>query len=216
MDAALAFLLKLLGTTARIGAVIALTAPTLGLLVQAQIQPFAQLADTTLYPTIMVAGVVGVCTVVVEIFIALRRLINERAQRKLVFIEQPGGFWDYVEKDGVLQLHAVLHVANNNCDGVIISRPQLCLPAFARKRIWQQCFQFYIGDDLFVPGMVGATFPPKTLSVVVVKHIHRVEKPRSRAMVFLFDFRDQWKRRHRTRLHLQRLQPHRPTSGPPS
>ena len=102
MDAALAFLSKLLGTTARIGAIIALTALTLMLLVQAQIQPFAQLAGTTLYQTIIVAGVVGACTVVVEIFIALRRLIKERAQRKLVFIEQPGGFWDYVEKDGVL------------------------------------------------------------------------------------------------------------------
>jgi hypothetical protein len=208
MDAALAFLSKLLGTTARIGAIIALTALTLIVLVQAQIQPFAQIAGTTLYQTIIVAGIVGASTVVVEIFIALRRLLKERAQRKLVFIEQPGGFWDYVEKDGVLQLHAVLHVANNNCDGVIISRPQLCLPAFARKRIWQQCFQFYVGDDLFAPGMVvGAGFPPKTLSVMVVKHIHRVNQPRSRAIVFLFDFRDQWKRRHCTRLHLERRQP---------
>jgi hypothetical protein len=216
MDAALTFLLKLLGTTARIGAVIALTALTLGLLVQAQIQPFAQLAGSTLYQTIIVAGVVGVCTVVVEIFIALRRLINDRAKRKLVFIEQPGGFWDYVEKDEVLQLHAVLHVTNKNSVAVIISRPQLCLPSVARKRIWQQCFQFYVGDDLFVPSMAGATFPPKTLSVVVVKHIHRVEKPRSRSIVFLFDFRDQWKRRHRTRLHLERLQPRRSMGGPPS
>jgi hypothetical protein len=215
MDAALAFLLKLLGTTARIGAVIALTALTLGLLVQAQIEPFAQLAGTTLYQTIIVAGVVGVCTVVVEIFIALRRLITERAQRKLVFIEQPGGSWDYVEKDGVLQLHGVLHVTNKNSDAVIISRPQLCLPYVARKRIWQQCFQLYVGDDLFVPGMGGA-IPPKTFSVVVVKHIHRVTKPRSRSIVFLFDFRDQWKRRHRTRLHLERLQPRRPMSRPPS
>jgi hypothetical protein len=194
MDAALTFLLKLLGTTARIGAVIALTALTLGLLVQARVQPFAQLAGTTRYQTIIVAGVVGVSIVVVEVFIALRRLISERAKRKLVFIEQPGGFWGYVEKDGVLQLHAVLHVTNKDCDAVIISRPQLCLPSFARRRVWQQCFQFYVGDDLYVPGMVGATLEPKTLSVVVVKHIHRAAKPRSRSIVFLFDFRDQWKR----------------------
>jgi hypothetical protein len=211
MEAAFTFLLKLLGTKARIGGVIALTALTLGLFVQARVQPFAQLAGTTLYQTIIVAGIVGVSIVVVEIFIALYRLINERVERKLVFIEQPGGFWDYVEKDGVLQLHAVLHVTNKDCHAVIISRPQLCLPSFAGRRGWQQCFQFYVGDDLYVPGMVGATLEPRTLSAVVVKHIHRVAKPRSRSVVFLFEFRDQWKRRHRTRLHLHRLPPRRST-----
>lgn len=214
MDAALTFLLKLLGTTARIGAVIALAALALGLLIQARIQPFAQLAGTTLYQTIIVAGVIGVSIVVVDIFIQLHRLINDWAQRKLVFIEQPGGFWDYVEKDGVLQLHSVLHVTNKNCDPVIISRPQLCLSSFARWHVWQQCFQFYVGDDLYVPGMVGATLDPKSISVVVVKHIHRVAKPRSRSAVFLFEFRDQWKRRHRTRLHLDSLPPRRSTSAP--
>jgi hypothetical protein len=59
--------------------------------------------------------------------IALRRLIAERVRRKLVFIEQPGGFWDYVEKDGVLQLHAVMHVANKNSEATIISRPPAML-----------------------------------------------------------------------------------------
>jgi hypothetical protein len=94
----LAFLLRLIGTTARIGAVIALTALALGLLVQAQVPPFVQLAGTTLYQTIIVAGIVGASTVVVEIFIGLHRLIKESMKRKLVFVEQPGGFWDYVEK----------------------------------------------------------------------------------------------------------------------
>jgi len=207
----LAFLLRFIGTTARIGAVIALTALALGLLVQAQVPPFVQLAGTTLYQTIIVAGIVGASTVVVEIFIGLHRLIKESMKRKLVFIEQPGGFWDYVGKDGVLQLHAILHVTNQNSDAVIISRPQLCLPSFARRRVWLQCFQLYVGDDLYVPGMVGATLEPRTLSLVVVKHIHRVAKPRSRSVVFLFEFRDQWKRRHRTRLHLQPLPPRRST-----
>lgn len=210
MDA-LTFLLKLIGTTARIGAVIALTALTLGLLVQVRVPPFAQLAGTTLYQTIIVAGIVGVSIVVVEIFIVLHRLINERIKRKLVFIEQPGAFWDYVEKDGVLQLHAVLHVTNKNSHAVIISRPQLCLPSFAGRHVWQQCFQFYVGDEVYVPAMVGATLEPRTVSPVVVKHIHRAAKPRSRSVVFLFEFRDQWKRRHRTRLHIQPLQSRRST-----
>jgi hypothetical protein len=92
MDAALTFLLKLLGTTARIGAITALTALALCLLVQGQIQPFAQLAGTTLYQTIIVAGIVGFCTVVVEIVIALGRLINDRARRKLVLSNNLAAF----------------------------------------------------------------------------------------------------------------------------
>jgi hypothetical protein len=154
--------------------------------VQARVQPFAQFAGTTLYQTIIVAGIVGVSIVVVEMFIAIYRLIKGKVKRKLIFIEQPGGFWDYVEKDGVLQLYAVLHVTNIDCHAVIISRPQLCLPSFARRRVWQQCFRFHVGDDLYVPGMVGATLEPRTLSAVVVNHIHRVAKPRSRSVVVLF------------------------------
>jgi hypothetical protein len=208
MDA-LTFLLRLIGTTARIGAVIALTALVLGLFVQAGIPPFAQLAGTTLYQTIIVAGIVGISIVVVEIFIALYRRINERMRRKLVFIEQPGGFWDYVEKDGVLQLQAVLHVTNINTYALTISRPHLCLPSLTSRPVWQQCFQLYVDDDLYEPGTVGPTLLPRTLYAVVVKHFHRVAKPRSRSVVFLFEFCDQWRRRHRTRLHLEPLPPHR-------
>jgi hypothetical protein len=222
MDAALAFLLKLLGTTARIGAVIALTAFALCLLAQAQIQPFAQLAGTTLYQTIIVAGVVGASTLIVEIFISLYRLINERLKQKVIFIEQPGGFWDYVETDGVLQLQALLHLTNKNSRHLIISRPQLCLPSFARPRVWQQSFQLQVGDDFYL-GTDAPSLRPKTLSIVVVKHIavvpiawrRHVAKPRSRNLVFLFEFRDQWKRRHRTRLHLQRLSQHGVSFVPP-
>lgn len=199
----LTFLLRLIGTTARIGAVIALTALTLGLLVQARIPPFAQLADTTLYQTIIVAGVVGFSIVVIEIFVASYRLTKERMKRKLVFIEQPGGFWRYIGEDGVLQLRAVLHVTNKSSHAVVISQPQLCLPSFARRRVWQRCFQFCVGDDLYLPGEVGATLASGTISAVALNHIHRVAKPRSRSVVFLFEFCDQWKRQHRTQIHLQ-------------
>jgi hypothetical protein len=207
MDAALTFLLKLLGTGARIGTVIALTAFALCLLVQAQVQPFPQLAGTTLYQTVIVAGVVGFSIVVVEIFIALYRLINEWSKRKLLFIEQPGGFWTYIERDGLLRLQAVLHVTNKNFRVVIISRPQLSLPSFARRRVWQRCGQLTVGDEVYLPGSDAAPIKPRTLSIVVVQHSHRMAKPRSRSVVFLFEFRDQWKRRHRTRLHLQPLPP---------
>jgi hypothetical protein len=198
----LAFLLKLIGTTARIGAIIALTALALCVLVQGQIQPFATLAGTTLYQTIIVAGMIGLCTVIVEIFIAVGREINERIKTKMLFIEQPGS-WSYVEKDGVLQLHAVLHVTNQKSEDAIVTRAQLCLPRFPRKRAWQDCFQLQVGDDLSVPGMIGARLPARTVSVVIVRHIHRVAQPRSRSLIFLFEFCDQWRRRHRTRLHLQ-------------
>jgi hypothetical protein len=54
-----AFLLKFIGTTARIGAIITLTALGLGILVQSEIQPFATLAGTTLYQMMIVAGMIG-------------------------------------------------------------------------------------------------------------------------------------------------------------
>jgi hypothetical protein len=141
--------------------------------------------------------------VIVEILITIGRKINERIKTKVLFIEQPGGFWSYVEKDGVLQLHEVLHVTNQKSEDVIVTRAQLCLPRFGRKRAWQDCFQLEVGDHLSVPGMIGARLPAQTVSVVVVRHIHRVAQPRSRSLIFLFEFRDQWRRPHRTRLHLQ-------------
>ena len=108
----LAFFLKLIGTTARIGAIIALTALALWVLVQVQIQPFATLAGTALYQTIIVAGMIGLCTVIVEIFIAISREINARIKAKVLFIEQPGGFWNYVEKDGsgLLRCPRLVHI----------------------------------------------------------------------------------------------------------
>ena len=123
MDAPLAFLLKLVGTTARIGAIIALTGLALSVLVQYQIQPFQTLAGTILYQTIIVAGVMGLFIVIVEICIAVGRKINQLAKTKVIFIEQEGGFWSYVKGDGVIQLQTVLHLTNQNADDVIVSRP---------------------------------------------------------------------------------------------
>jgi hypothetical protein len=195
--------LKLIGTTARIGAITALTALLLWALVQGQIHPFATLAGTTLYQTIIVAGMIGLCTVIVEVVIAISRMVRERVKTKVLFIEQPGGLWSYVDKDGVLQLHSVLHVTNQKDEDAIVTRARLCLPRFAGKRAWQDCFQLQVGDDLSILGMIGARFPARTVSMVIVRHIHRVAQPRSRSLIFLFEFRDQWRHRHRTRLHLQ-------------
>src|SRR5260370_26751500 len=56
----------------------------------------------------------------------LRRMPKRSRRGRLIFVEQPMSLWDYLDRDGAIRLHLLLHVTNeSNTDAVIVSRAQV-------------------------------------------------------------------------------------------
>jgi hypothetical protein len=82
MDAALGFLAKLIGTTARIGGAVALAALVLFILRRSGVEPFTTL-DPAVYGTTIVAGIIGGCVVAVELLVVLGKWLRATIQEHL-------------------------------------------------------------------------------------------------------------------------------------
>src|ERR1700730_2016486 len=67
----LTFIVKMIGVTAPIGAAFALGAGLLLILRRMNVEPFMSIGAST-FGTILVAGIIGACIVVVEFIIAIR------------------------------------------------------------------------------------------------------------------------------------------------
>jgi hypothetical protein len=76
MDNMLAFVAKTIGTTARVGASIALGALVVAILRGMNVEPLASI-DKPIYGAIVAAGILGACTVVVEFIIVFGGVIKQ-------------------------------------------------------------------------------------------------------------------------------------------
>ena len=81
MDA-LGFLAKLIGTTARIGGAFALAALVLFILRRSGVEPLTTL-DPAVYGITIVAGIIGGCVVVIELFVVLVEWLRAKIQEHL-------------------------------------------------------------------------------------------------------------------------------------
>jgi hypothetical protein len=79
---ALGFLAKLIGTTARIGGAVALAALALFILRRSGVEPFTTL-DPAVYSITIVAGIIGGCVVIVELFVVFGKWSGAKIQAHL-------------------------------------------------------------------------------------------------------------------------------------
>src|SRR5216683_6338536 len=218
MDAIFGFLGKLIGTTAKIGAGVMVAALMLLALVESQIPPFASLSSTSLYQAIIVGGLLGFGTLMVQIIIASWRLFRQWRAEKIIFIHRNTGIWNYVESDGVFQLRAVFLATNNNDLDIVPADARVCLQKFMGKRVWRQCFQVHVSGELWIPAHPELSVPPPlgahSVTALALNDIHLASMPPSRSPVFLFELRDQWDRPHRVRLRLEPAPPIKAASAP--
>ena len=131
---------------------------------------------------------------------AMRAIV--RATR-LIFIEQPGSWWAYL--DGAIQLHLSLHVTNeSNTDAVIVSRVQVRLAGWKfllSKDPWQDCMMVDVGKQRLTLGYVGDPLPPRTTTAVRIIHHYESERPKPKQPIkCLLRITDQHRRFHSVRL----------------
>jgi hypothetical protein len=72
----LAFLAKMIGATARVGAAVALGALLVSILRRMNVEPLASI-DKSTYGAIVASGIIGACTVVVELMIAIGGVVQQ-------------------------------------------------------------------------------------------------------------------------------------------
>jgi hypothetical protein len=72
----LAFLAKMIGATARVGAAVALGALLVSILRWMNVEPLASI-DKSTYGAIVASGIIGACTVVVELMIAIGGVVQQ-------------------------------------------------------------------------------------------------------------------------------------------
>src|ERR1700746_2669913 len=109
------------------------------------------------------------------------RLSSGTKTGHLIFIEQPMSSWNYLDRDGAIQLHLSLHVTNeSNTDAVIVSRVQVRLAGWKfllSKDPWQDCMMVDVGKQRLMPGYVAASLLPRTTTVVRIIHHYKSERP---------------------------------------
>src|SRR5262249_11401365 len=108
----------------------------------------------------------------------LQALLPKRWRVRLIFIQQPGSGWTYI--NGAIQLRLWLHITNDSNTVLIISRTQVrVLRGFlSSKDPWQDCMVVDIGDKRLVPGFVGVPLPAQTTAVFSVHHPYKSERPK--------------------------------------
>jgi hypothetical protein len=134
----------------------------------------------------------------------LRRLPR---RRRLIIIEQPRSSWDYLDGDGAIRLHLLLHVTNeNNTDIVIVSRTQVRVRRAGWKFLfskdpWQDCMMVDVGEQRLMPGYVAASLLPRTTTVVRIIHHYKSERPEPKQPIkCLLRITDQRRRFHSVHL----------------
>jgi|SRR6516164_322643 hypothetical protein len=112
-----------------------------------------------------------------------RSRANRLRAARLIFIEQPGSSWDYLDDRGESRLHIFLQVTNpNNTDVLIVSRVQVRLLQTGWKFLfpkggWQDCY-VEVGDNLLTtPMFVGRPLPARTTTVFRIIHHYKSERP---------------------------------------
>lgn len=133
------------------------------------------------------------------------RLSSGSKTGHLIFIEQPMSSWNYLDRDGAIQLHLSLHVTNeSNTDAVIVSRVQVRLAGWKfllSKDPWQDCMMVDVGEQRLMPGYVVASLLPRTTTVVRIIHHYKSERPKPKQPIkCLLRITDQHRRFHSVRL----------------
>ena len=111
---------------------------------------------------------------------ALRWLLPKRSRVRLIFIEQPGSGWTYL--NGAIQLRLWLHVTNDSNKVLIVSRAQVRLlrawwKFLSSKNPWQDCMVVDIGEHRLMPGFVGVPLPAHTTAVLIIHHHYKSDRP---------------------------------------
>ena len=137
----------------------------------------------------------------------LRQLPRGSRSGHLIFIEQPMSAWNYLDGDGAIQLHLLLHVTNeSNTDAVIVSRAQVRLRRAGWKFLlskdpWQDCMMVDVGKQRLTLGYVGDPLPPRTTTAVRIIHHYKSERPKPKQPIkCLLRITDQHRRFHSVRL----------------
>jgi hypothetical protein len=145
----------------------------------------------------------------------LAKYVRDARANIVVFRQQSRGFWQYVDKDNVIQLNVTLHVINRREQNAVLLGPKICVPRCGRKREWQDCFQIEVSGQSIPLGMeIGPRLEPRTVSEMLIRHVHRrAARPRPGILVCLFQMHDQWGR-YRLRLRIEPLPAPLPTASP--
>ena len=97
---------------------------------------------------------------------------------RLIFIEQPGSWWAYL--DGAIQLHLLLNVTNESeTDVLIVSRVQVRLAGWTFLfSKWQDCMGVEIDEERLALGYVGIPLPARTTTLFRIMHRYESERPK--------------------------------------
>jgi hypothetical protein len=139
------------------------------------------------------------------------KLITWRPKAKphLVFIEQPGCWWTYLDlpSGGGLQLHLLLQVTNDGIAGLIVSRVQIRRARWGDYvgpiDPWQDCMPFVeLAGQRPIPGVdLGPSLPSRNAAVMRIVHHHKAERPKlNEPIEFFLKITDQHRRFHIARL----------------
>jgi hypothetical protein len=132
---------------------------------------------------------------------------NKSRAPRLIFIEQPGSSWDYLDDRGEGRLQIFLYVTNeSNTDALIVSRVQVRLLRAGWKFLflkggWQDCTYVEVGDNRLTPMFVGIPLPARTTTVVRIIHHYKKSEPEpKRSIKCRLRITDQHGRLHYARL----------------
>ena len=135
------------------------------------------------------------------------RLSSGSKTGHLIFIEQPMSSWNYLDRDGAIQLHLLLQVTNeSNTDAVIVSRVQVRVRRAGwkflfNKNPWQDCMMVDVGKQRLTLGYVGDPLPPRITTAVRIIHHYKSERPKPKQPIkCLLRITDQHRRFHSVRL----------------
>jgi len=138
----------------------------------------------------------------------LRELLGslpKRSKDHLLFVEQAGCWWAYLDEPSGIQLHFALCVTNaSKADGLIICRVQVQRTGWRfllHKDPWQDCGIVDVGKERLFPMFVGPLLSPKATAIMRILHHHKSPQPKpKRPIKFRLRVTDQRGRVHATRL----------------
>ena len=119
----------------------------------------------------------------------------------LIFVEQPGNFWTYLDDEGAIQLHLMLYVTNDSKVIVFVIRVQIRRIGWLRRYPWQDCMLVEIGGKRQVPQIIDPPLMSQTTLSFRILHQYKGKRPRqSQPIKCLLRITDQFGWLHYARL----------------
>ena len=97
---------------------------------------------------------------------------------QLIFVEQPGNFWTYLDDEGTIQLHLMLDVTNASKVIVFITRVQIRRIGWLRRDPLQDCMLVEIGGKRQVPQIIDPPLMSQTTLSFRILHQYKGKRPR--------------------------------------